>query len=75
MHSRSSFKVRISLFVLVDTFWIFVIFCQEKKILLFPLSWKAIIWSHPLVIAPYKESVGLTPFDFTFTLSLPDSVL
>ena len=46
----------------------FVLFisCQRKKIIV-SVSRKAITWGHPLVIAPYNESVGLMSFDSTFT--------
>ena len=39
----------------------------KKKNIVF-VYWKAITWGHPLVIAPYEESVGLTSSDSTLLL-------
>ena len=44
----------------------------EKKIV--SVYWKAIALGHPIVIAPYNESVGLTPFD-SYLPILPEKCL
>ena len=45
---------------------------KEKNIV--SVSWKAIAWGHPLVIAPYNESVGLLSFDSPLPFPFQDPV-
>ena len=45
--------------------FVLLLLVKEKNIV--SVSWKAITWGHPLVIAPYNESVGRMSFDSTFT--------
>ena len=63
-----AFLFMFDLFICFE-FYFDVLFClflvKEKNIV--SVSRKAITWGHPLVIAPYNESVGLMSFDSTFT--------
>ena len=55
-------------------FSFFPFFFLVKKNPLFSVFRKAIIWGHPLIIAPYDESVELRLFD-SYLLSLFQKIL
>ena len=58
------------LFICFEFYFDFCLFLSKKNIV--SVSWKAITWGHPLVIAPYNESVGLSSFDSRLPSSIPE---